>query len=807
LAIKRSILVIAVIGLFVLAAASAADPWAARELFYIVAIPVIAFVTFALSFFYQQRVISAKEREVAKLRYLVESPHTPDGAGVDDPSEPDSLNAPAELIEACRNGTCVLFAGHGISRHSTRYLVMSELLAALDMSNAARKAVRDVASTISVDAAYDTLVGEVGHSAVVEELIRLSRTWSGPPTELERMLAHIPFEDCITTSYDDSWAYVFRNRRPVIINGSPSDDYESAATPGIFSVTHALGVVSAASTLRLSWQELRSYAHTNPNFGKYIGSLFQTATVFFLGCSPSMIEGVLSAIPELAANAGTSRKHFALVSNERNLVLNALRFQSTYGINLIPYRPSAGHPEIRKFVGQLAESGSAPFAPVAPARAKPPRLRRVVLKNIGAYKSLDLAFDSNWTTILGDNGAGKSTILRAIAIALASGEPSVAPAAQKLLRNGSDEGYIELVLGRQTYHVDLKRSQGTVSIMTQQFSPLRRRGILALGFPALRGVSVATIPGFVPGAEHPTPSVSDVVPLATTNVDGRLDNLQQWLINLDFQAGGGTQWTSREQALASRIRMNFFNILAELVPYSGFSFSRVTKAPWQVMVNTRDGEVSLDQVSQGMSSTLSWVGTLLQRMYEVYGDAEFPEQQPALVLVDEIDAHLHPAWQRQIPGLLRKHFPNVMFVATTHSALIVSALADSDVRIARRNDAGDLVVEQPSELLGGLRVDQVLTSDAFDLDSGRSVEYEAKKRRLNELIALPTRTPQQMLERAKLEADLLEITSVGDDRAIRAQFARLRDLGLELADRQPDDVRGALQSARERPPASGSGSQ
>ncbi len=748
---------------------------------------------------YQLRRLQHQQLQLNELRSRLSDSRGELHDDLDDFTGRETPNPPRDLIEACRNGTCVLFAGNGISRSDTRDAILNQILYRATLSEDMRDTIRRLAQS-NIDAAFETLIAEEGRHNVLEWLNNASGGWGGHSTVLESLLAEISFEDCVTTTYDETWAVVFQHRKPVIITGSSSDDYETAANPAVFSVTNMLGVVSAPDSIRLTWQDLRSYVYANPTFGKYIGSLFQTATVLFLGCSTALIEGVLSSIPELAANTTPTRTHYALIPSERNLQANTRRFRPTFGIEILPYRPSKGHPQVLTFVGRLLEEthgANAETGSILP-RSAPPRLNSVRLKNIGSFESLDLSFDGDFTIIIGDNGFGKSTILRAIAVALASGDPAAATAAQRLLTNGANDGFIELHLGRQIYRVDLVRSRGAVNLTSQQLSPLRRGGLVALGFPAVRGVSVSTIPGFVPRGEHRSPSVADVLPLAWGNQDGRLNDVHQWLINVDFIAGGGSQWTSHERDRATALRASFFKILAEIVPYTGFEFSRVVKDPWRVMVKMRDGEASLDQVSQGMSSVLSWVGTLLQRMYEIYWDSENPEAQRALALIDELDAHLHPAWQRQMPGLLRKHFPNVTFIATTHSPLIVSALAEADVRIARRNAHGKLVVERAIETMTGLRADQVLTSDAFDLESTRSPEHDAKRFRLNELIALPSLTPEQRDERREIEDELSKTTIIGDDRARRAEFERLRQVALTFAQQDPGGVRDALEKAAQQ---------
>ncbi len=70
---------------------------------------------------------------------------------------------------------------------------------------------------------------------------------------------------------------------------------------------------------------------------------------------------------------------------------------------------------------------------------------------------------------------------------------------------------------------------------------------------------------------------------------------------------------------------------------------------------------------------IAWVIDFASRMVDRYPDSPDPLAEPAVVLVDEIDLHLHPKWQRELIGFLTERFPNTQFIVTAHSPLIVQA--------------------------------------------------------------------------------------------------------------------------------------
>ena len=88
------------------------------------------------------------------------------------------------------------------------------------------------------------------------------------------------------------------------------------------------------------------------------------------------------------------------------------------------------------------------------------------------------------------------------------------------------------------------------------------------------------------------------------------------------------------------------------------------------------------------------------------------------MLVDEIDLHLHPKWQREVIGFLTERFPNTQFIVTAHSPLIVQAAAGANLAVLKR-EGDHVVIENHPETIRGWRIDQVLTSDLFDLPTAR----------------------------------------------------------------------------------------
>ena len=95
-----------------------------------------------------------------------------------------------------------------------------------------------------------------------------------------------------------------------------------------------------------------------------------------------------------------------------------------------------------------------------------------------------------------------------------------------------------------------------------------------------------------------------------------------------------------------------------------------------------------------------------------------------MVLIDEIDLHLHPRWQRMIMKQFSDHFTNVQFVATTHSALMITSMRDVNVAVLKQTEEGDHVaIENEPSVVEGWRFDQILVN-LFELETARSLRVE-----------------------------------------------------------------------------------
>lgn len=169
-----------------------------------------------------------------------------------------------------------------------------------------------------------------------------------------------------------------------------------------------------------------------------------------------------------------------------------------------------------------------------------------------------------------------------------------------------------------------------------------------------------------------------------------------------------------------------------------------------LVITTKHGKkIPYSNFSLGYKTVTALGVDLAWRLFNRYREVLInPLDGPAIVLIDEIDLHLHPVWQREIISGLSVHFPNIQFVATAHSPLIVQAAIEANLAVLKFRDAG-VIIENEPEGIDGWRVDQILTSELFGLYSARGLMYDSLLQHREKLLNKKRPT-------AKDKADLAE---------------------------------------------------
>jgi hypothetical protein len=175
-------------------------------------------------------------------------------------------------------------------------------------------------------------------------------------------------------------------------------------------------------------------------------------------------------------------------------------------------------------------------------------------------------------------------------------------------------------------------------------------------------------------------------------------------------------------------------------------------------VMTPSGLMPFSELSLGYQTVFSWTVDLAWRLFTAYPDSKRPLCEAAIVLIDEVDLHFHPRWQRQVRTHLRAHFPNVQFIATTHSPVTAqeTLAAGGNIVVVRWEGDRTIIINNPIPQ-SDWRVDQLLTSDLFGFESARGPKAEVVMKERVSLIKKKRRTPTEERRLKHLDKYVLDL--------------------------------------------------
>lgn len=346
-------------------------------------------------------------------------------------------------------------------------------------------------------------------------------------------------------------------------------------------------------------------------------------------------------------------------------------------------------------------------------------------------------------TLLGENSAGKSSVLQAIALCL-MGQSLL----KKLKLDPSQfipREHRSWKIRRCSPKVKIQYDSG--QIVELEIDPLK------LEFTGSHGPSSVILAYGSRRFFNENSKRSNVVNQVKTLFDplATISNPLNWL-----------KTTTNHEFDAVVRAMRFIFVLSDEDDIIKDEFGRV-------YVRANGIETPIESLSEGYKSLFAMAVDVIRVLVEIYGNIE---KARGIVLIDEIETHLHPRWKVKVMSAFRQAFPEVQFIVTTHDPLCLRGMQQGEVQVLFRdeNDGVNNATELPN--MKNLRTEQLLTSDFFGLDSTVDKELESPIDEYVALLGSPNgpRSEKEKLRLSELDEYFRNYLLIGDTPAQQLIF-------------------------------------
>lgn len=311
---------------------------------------------------------------------------------------------------------------------------------------------------------------------------------------------------------------------------------------------------------------------------------------------------------------------------------------------------------------------------------------RVIEDLVLKFKVSPEGTEKSWMVLLGENGVGKSSILKAITLALQNRDyfATAKLDAEKFLRIGTDSGYVKVHLTdySQPFHLQFNKD-GFTKLDDNQIQTC------FFGYGGTR---------LLPQGDH-KPATTKGLIRAENLFDPFLPliNAKSWMLTLDRRPFGYSALALKDLLVRKKE-------------------DRLFRRNGEIKLSLADfgNSVPLEELSDGYQSIIALTADILKVMLETWPTAD---KAQGIILIDEIDVHLHPRWKVEIVSRLRRTFPRVQFIITTHDPLCLMGTEKGEVHVLHRDADTEQIVATQFDIPPGTTADRVLTGFWFGLPS------------------------------------------------------------------------------------------
>jgi predicted ATP-binding protein involved in virulence len=362
---------------------------------------------------------------------------------------------------------------------------------------------------------------------------------------------------------------------------------------------------------------------------------------------------------------------------------------------------------------KIKENFEFPFIRVLNCQGKMMKIMSIDIEGVGGINKLTLDFIDGVNVLCGPNGIGKSTILDIIADAFSSGSAS------KLRRNALFE--------KGNYSITIEDTSGNPiqkSEIVNDFQPIATTFRVGwqdmsnrlFSFGIERNINYTKLQSISPDPERKSYTNGQ---LAISGI--HVDDIKNWFVNR-YLFIDKTESLAKEQMDNFELAVRSFGILDHSI-----KFKTVNARSFDIELNTNTGDIYFEYLSSGYKSCIYIIfGIIKEIEYRFIENPIMAHNFDGVILIDEVDLHLHPTWQAGLINALKIIFPKAQFILTTHSPSILQVLEKNEIIALEHDDKGNTTVKdlQLGEYgLQGWTLEEIL-KDVMGMPSTTSQLYQ-----------------------------------------------------------------------------------
>ncbi|WP_046244261.1 AAA family ATPase [Hymenobacter terrenus] len=349
-------------------------------------------------------------------------------------------------------------------------------------------------------------------------------------------------------------------------------------------------------------------------------------------------------------------------------------------------------------------------------------IKEISISGVGAISNLHIKFDKKMNLICGPNGIGKTTILESIAHLFLHGDSHV------LKRSAlSSTGLIKGVLDSDGEAVaeELKFNVFSPIKEFQFFSKFGKFSDKVIVLKTSRAFNYAELDSISRDVEKNIYRTSNDIKNGIN-----INEVKNWFVNR-YLYSGQEKSLNEVQLRNIAFAKKCFELISEDV-----AFERVDASTNDIMVMTPSGEVFYEYLSSGFKSILAIIlGIIKEVEYRFTSPKLAAPDFNGIIIIDELELHLHPEWQEKVAVILSSAFPKAQFICTTHSPHIIQFAEPNQIIALQFSDGAVKTKEMPNTKFGfkGWTIEEILT-DVMGMEDTRTTLFTNYMNSFNERI-------------------------------------------------------------------------